>query len=61
MLTKSVSPWAVAKVEGLQAALADAEGSIEDLKTQLDNALGAEDMLEQLTERTLSMGEVNLD
>jgi dynactin 1 len=41
------------------AKLEDADGHIADLKQQLDNALGAEEMLEQLTERTLSMGEVS--
>ena len=35
----------------------DAEIQIEDLKQQLDSALGAEEMLEQLTEKTLTMGE----
>lgn len=49
----------LARLEESEAALADAEASIEDLKAQLDNALGAEEMLEQLTERTLSMGEVS--
>ncbi|KAL8277717.1 hypothetical protein RQP46_009839 [Phenoliferia psychrophenolica] len=34
-----------------------AEGQIEDLKQQLDDALGAEDMLEQLTERNLNLSE----
>ncbi len=40
--------------------LDSAEGQISDLKQQLDNALGAEEMLEQLTERTLFMGEVRM-
>lgn len=31
---------------------------MEDLKIQLDDALGAEDMLELLTEKNLAMGEV---
>ncbi|KAK4702285.1 dynactin 1, partial [Phenoliferia sp. Uapishka_3] len=34
-----------------------AEGQVEDLKQQLDDALGAEDMLEQLTERNLTLSE----
>ena len=34
-----------------------AEYAIEDLRSQLDNALGAEEMLEELTERNLSYGE----
>ncbi|KAJ7597843.1 dynactin [Mycena floridula] len=37
--------------------LANAEIQIEDLKLQLDDALGAEDMLVQLTERNLMLGE----
>ncbi len=40
------------------AKLENADQHIVDLKQQLDNALGAEEMLEQLTERTLFMGEV---
>jgi hypothetical protein len=42
-----------------EAKLASAEAQVEDLKQQLDDALGAEDMLEQLTERNLQMGEVS--
>jgi dynactin 1 len=38
-------------------ALERAEAQIEDLKAQLDDALGAEDLLEQLTERNLSLSE----
>ena len=38
--------------------LSNAETQIEDLKLQLDDALGAEDMLVQLTERNLMLGEV---
>lgn len=38
--------------------LANAEVQIEDLKVQLDDALGAEEMLVQLTERNLMLGEV---
>jgi len=37
-----------------------AELQVEDLKQQLDDALGAEDMLEQLTERNLTLTEVRL-
>jgi dynactin 1 len=44
----------------VRGQLEDAEEAIDDLKQQLDVALGAEDMLEQLTERTLTMGEVGL-
>jgi dynactin 1 len=46
------------RYELAEAKLANAEAQIEDLKVQLDDALGAEDMLEQLTERNLQMGEV---
>ena len=38
--------------------LANAETQIEDLKMQLDDALGAEEMLVQLTERNLMLSEV---
>jgi hypothetical protein len=39
--------------------LANADGQIESLKEQLDAALGAEDILERLTERNLTMQEVH--
>lgn len=39
--------------------LANADVQIESLKQQLDDAMGAEDMLVQLTERNLLLGEVN--
>lgn len=35
-----------------------AQAQVEDLKIQLDDALGAEDMLVQLTERNLTLTEV---
>ena len=35
-----------------------AEAQIDELKSQLDDALGAEDMLEQLTDRNLTLSEV---
>lgn len=38
--------------------LQNADVQIEDLKLQLDDALGAEDLLVQLTERNLMLGEV---
>jgi len=38
--------------------LQNAEQQIEDLKLQLDDALGAEEMLVQLTERNLMLSEV---
>ncbi|KAJ3503428.1 hypothetical protein NM208_g16517 [Fusarium decemcellulare] len=37
--------------------LEQAESAVEDLRQQLDNALGAEDMIEDLTERNMSMAE----
>ena len=37
--------------------LSNAETQIDDLKVQLDDALGAEEMLVQLTERNLMLGE----
>jgi len=40
--------------------LENAENQVDDLKQQLDDALGAEDMLVQLTERNLLMGEVRM-
>ena len=38
-------------------SLAQTEAIAEDLRQQLDNALGAEDMIEELTERNMSMNE----
>lgn len=40
------------------ARLENADLQIEDLKSQLDDALESEEMLVQLTERNLFMGEV---
>ncbi|RDA85336.1 hypothetical protein CP532_1246, partial [Ophiocordyceps camponoti-leonardi (nom. inval.)] len=37
--------------------LAQSEAAVDDLRQQLDNALGAEDMLEDLTERNMAMSE----
>lgn len=37
--------------------LGQSEAVVEDLRQQLDNALGAEDMIEELTERNMSMNE----
>lgn len=39
--------------------LQSADEQIEELKEQLDDALGAEEMLVQLTERNLMLGEVS--
>lgn len=43
--------------ETVKEKLAQSEASIEDLRQQLDNALGAEDMIEELTEKNMSMSE----
>jgi hypothetical protein len=47
-----------AQYETALIKLSNAEVQIEDLKLQLDDALGAEEMLVQLTERNLMLGEV---
>ena len=47
-----------AQLESTLIKLANADIQIEDLKMQLDDALGAEEMVVQLTERTLMLGEV---
>ncbi|KAA8571552.1 hypothetical protein EYC84_001550 [Monilinia fructicola] len=41
----------------VKGKLAQSESVIEDLRQQLDNALGAEDMIEELTDRNMSMSE----
>ncbi|ESK85145.1 dynactin [Moniliophthora roreri MCA 2997] len=46
-----------AEYQTLQVKLTNAETQVEDLKLQLDDALGAEDLLVQLTERNLQLGE----
>ncbi|KAI9513092.1 dynein associated protein-domain-containing protein [Russula earlei] len=45
------------QLESTLIKLTNAETQIEDLKIQLDDALGAEEMVVQLTERTLTLGE----
>ena len=40
--------------------LEQAESMVENLKLQLDDAMGAEDMLEHLTERNLTLSEVRI-
>jgi len=50
----------LAQLESTLIKLANAETQIDDLKVQLDDALGAEDLLVQLTERNLMLGEVTL-
>lgn len=47
-----------AEYESTLIKLTNAEVQVEDLKLQLDDALGAEEMLVQLTERNLLLGEV---
>lgn len=47
----------LANYETALSKLSNAEIQIEDLKLQLDDALGAEEMLVQLTERNLHLGE----
>ena len=47
-----------AQYESTLIKLTNAEVQIDDLKVQLDDALGAEEMLVQLTERNLELGEV---
>ena len=44
--------------ESVLIMLQNAEQQIEDLKIQLDDALGAEEVLVQLTERNLMLSEV---
>ena len=48
-----------AQYESTLIKLTNAEVQVEDLKLQLDDALGAEEMLVQLTERNLMLGEVS--
>ncbi|KAF9135819.1 hypothetical protein BGW39_011408 [Mortierella sp. 14UC] len=43
--------------EKLRESLELAENQIEDLKQRLDESLGAEDMIEQLTDKNMSLGE----
>lgn len=47
-----------AQLESTLIKLSNADIQIEDLKIQLDDALGAEELVVQLTERTLMLGEV---
>ena len=50
-----------AQYDSTLVKLANAEDQIDELKQQLDDTLGAEEMLEQLTERNLVLGEVSND
>ena len=45
------------ELDASQGKLSQAENAVEDLRQQLDNALGAEDMIEELTERNMSLNE----
>lgn len=51
--------WSPAQYSQTLARLEHADLQVEDLKQQLDDALGAEELLVQLTERNLMMGEVS--
>lgn len=58
-LEEDVRDYGVVK-ENYDAAkekLAQSEASIEDLRQQLDNALGAEDMIEELTDKNMALSE----
>ena len=48
-----------AEYETAVQQLQQAEGMVDNLKSQLDDAMGAEDMLEHLTERNLTLSEVS--
>lgn len=56
MLMRSLA----ASFDNISVELEIAEAQVEDLKAQLDDASGAEDMLEQLTERNLNLNEVRV-
>jgi dynactin 1 len=51
--------YPAAQYESSLIQLTNAETQVENLKEQLDDALGAEEMLVQLTERNLMLGEVS--
>lgn len=57
LLAMVLMPKYTAQYESTLVKLSNAEVQIEDLKVQLDDALGAEDLLVQLTERNLMLGE----
>ena len=58
-LEEDVKQFNVVKEEHTttQERLVQSDAAVEDLRQQLDNALGAEDMIEDLTERNMSMSE----
>ena len=57
LLAMVLMPKYTAQYESTLVKLSNAEVQIEDLKVQLDDALGAEDLLVPLTERNLMLGE----
>ena len=57
-LTEILTQSFVDSHESVLIMLQNAEQQVEDLKLQLDDALGAEEMLVQLTERNLMLSEV---
>ena len=56
--TETLTQSFVDSHESVLIMLQNAEQQVEDLKLQLDDALGAEEMLVQLTERNLMLSEV---
>ncbi|ODA81611.1 hypothetical protein RJ55_00112 [Drechmeria coniospora] len=58
-LDEDVKELAAVKEEcsATKEKLATSDAAVDDLRQQLDNALGAEDMIEDLTERTMTMSE----
>jgi len=57
-LTETLTLSFVDSHESVLIMLQNAEQQVEDLKIQLDDALGAEEVLVQLTERNLMLSEV---
>ena len=47
----------IAQYERVKEQLNNAETQIDDLKQRLDDSLGAEDLVEQLTEKNLTLNE----
>ena len=56
--TETLTSPLVDSHESVLIMLQNAEQQVEELKLQLDDALGAEEMLVQLTERNLMLSEV---
>lgn len=55
--TKIANETLVLQLQESQNRLRDMESQVEDLRGQIDLSIGAQDMLEALTERNLSLGE----